>query len=195
MPAFDTSTYTAVRTHIIRYLATCHGYRLSDAEDFAQEALLKAWQLSEAGQPVENLDSFACRAALNRARDDWRRLAQGRNVFRKAFVWDQIYAKSVTPESEVLENEDTELERQNLLRRLGCLEALRPEFHQMLTLRLAGHKYKQLAAILKVTQRTIDRRMAMVKLYLFDGGPLPGAPKIFGAEMRRESSGEQHVHL
>jgi len=118
------------------------------AEDAVQEALVRAWERTERGQPVESLPAWVTTVSLNLARSGLRRLLAERRASRRL----EVLAVDPTPLPE------TAVDVERALRRLSQRQ------REVTVLRYyGGLDVAEIAAALDVSEGTVKTQLARAR--------------------------------
>lgn len=146
-------------------------YRLmgnrEDADDFAQEAFLKAFQAIKSFRGESSFLTWLSRIASNVCRDELRKRyrVKTESLDEKIVLDDGEIAKQfVSPEPGPVE-EFEKKELQELLQ--GYISKLSPDFRMALVLRdINGYSYEEIAEQLECSLGTVKSRISRARSYL-----------------------------
>ena len=135
----------------------------ADAQDLVQEAWLRTLEYSKENE-VHNMDAFVERTANNLAIDRYRHAQRYPHEKEDIHTLDQRRA-IVNPGRNPHEVWATD-QRLNEIR--GALNRLLEGTGDIFVLHRAGYSYKELAAMFKFSESTIEKRIARAMLWLMD---------------------------
>ncbi|MFQ6038983.1 MAG: RNA polymerase sigma factor [Candidatus Aminicenantales bacterium] len=125
------------------------------ADDLAQEVFVKAYFALGKFKGQSGFGTWLYRIAMNHIKDYLRRSRKLPSVSLEDFPREPLNAEDESRKRERIQEEE---ERRKLLHR--TLESLPAKYRIILTLRdIQGHSYEEIAAILRISQGTVDSRL------------------------------------
>ncbi len=155
----DTSAYAAlVRrwSEALYRLVLRYAGDADEARDMTQEAFVSAWMSLDSFDPARPFGPWLKRIALNKCRDAARRKRVRAFFFRARPIEDALYLASAGPETDDPEIKAIQLE--------AAIAALPDGLKAPLILcALEGHSHKEAAAMLGLTPKAVELRIARAK--------------------------------
>lgn len=155
-----TALMTATKADLYRFIRRYVGEE-AEAHDVLQEAYASAWLAMRRYDPARPFDVWLRSIALNKCRD-WSRRRAVRRVVRGVMGLDAPEAKAVGDDSPTPEGRlDCQRKARNLQRALSDLpDALKAP---LLLATLEGRSHAEIAAILRITPKAVETRIARAR--------------------------------
>ena len=148
--------YEETKSSIGSYLLYL-GVNAAQAQELAQEAYLRLYQVIRKGQEIENMRAWLFRVAHNLALNTRAREKSLRPVTAD---WDRfLHPTSPSPE-------DLLLDREKMTQVFQALASLSPQQRNCLYLRSEGLRYREIADVLGISASTVNEflRRAIIRL-------------------------------